>query len=148
MPCDDSIRPPNGPLSRFGKRFRKIVDHGTLSETAIGSWRPVQERVREMDIAEVLTAPQSQWQNVLLRDSSAPFGGNAWTTRSCQERSTYDGLCTTTLNITRSHALTCRWARTLHPPAQPAELGTVVEIPQVGGLHHRYEPVCRIAGDT
>jgi putative transposase len=26
-----------------------------------------------------------------------------------------------------------------HRPVQPAESGVVVEIPQVGGIHHRYE---------
>jgi len=31
-------------------------------------------------------------------------------------------------------------------PVQPPELGTVLELPQVGGLHHRYERRAALAG--
>jgi transposase InsO family protein len=103
-----------------------------------GSFR---QRVRGMAIEEVLTAPRSPWQNpyaerlvgsirrecvdhiMVLNESSLR--------RILKSYFQYYLRSRTHLSLGKDTPV----ARMIHPP----ELGVVVEIPEVGGLHHRYE---------
>jgi hypothetical protein len=99
------------------------------------------DRVRELGVTEVLTAPQSPWQN-------------AWAERLIRSirRECLDHLIVLgekhLRRILRSYFEYYEESRThlslgKDAPStravQPPELGAIVEIPQVGGLHHRYE---------
>jgi putative transposase len=99
------------------------------------------QRVEEMGIREVLTAPRSPWQNPYAER----FLGSL--RRECLDHVIV--LNEASLRrIIRSYFQYYEHSRThlalekevpesraIHPP----ELGVVVELPQVGGLHHRYE---------
>jgi putative transposase len=105
----------------YGKPFRKAAD-----------W---------MDIHEVLTAPQSPWQNAYVER----FIGSI--RRECLDHviviseaglrrvlKTYFDY----YDRSRTHLALGKDAPA-HRAIQPPALGEVIEIPQVGGLHHRYE---------
>lgn len=77
------------------------------------------DRVREMGMTEVLTAPQSPWQNAFAERLIGSIR------RECLDQS-------------RTHLSLGKDAPSTRA-VQPPEVGAVVEIPQVGGLHHRYE---------
>jgi putative transposase len=97
--------------------------------------------VHSMGIHEVLTAPHSPWQNPYCERLIGSIR------RECldhfiifNERSLYRTLRSyfeyyersrTHLSLDKDAPLT----RAIHPP----EMGRVIELPQVGGLHHRYE---------
>ncbi len=103
-----------------------------------GSFR---QRLRGMAIQEVLTAPGSPWQNsyaerlvgsirrecldhiMVLNESSLR--------RILKSYFQYYLGSRTHLSLGKDSPV----PRTIHPP----DLGAVVEIPEVGGLHHRYE---------
>jgi len=94
-----------------------------------------------MGIREVLTAPQSPWQNVYVRRLIGSIR------REClnhviimDESSLHRALKSyfAYYDHTRTHLALDKDApvpRSVQPPA----MGRVVEFPQVGGLHHRYE---------
>jgi putative transposase len=100
-----------------------------------------QERARVMGIAEIVTAPRSPWQNP---HAERVIGSIR---RECLDhvvvisqrhlrrvRSSYVGY----YQRTRTHLSLdkdCSDAR----PIQPPNSGKVIPIPQVGGLHQRYE---------
>jgi hypothetical protein len=94
-----------------------------------------------MGIAEVLTAQQSPWQN--------PFADRLIGSirRECLDhvivlwkRSICKGFCAATSVVTKRRVRILSLSkdalsiRTVQP-----QLGSIVEIPQVGGLRHRYE---------
>jgi putative transposase len=99
------------------------------------------QRVGKMGIREVLTAPRSPWQNpyaerfigslrrecldhiIVFNESSLRCILNAYFEYYEQSR--------THLALEKDAPA----SRTIQPP----ELGVVVELPQLGGLHHRYE---------
>jgi transposase InsO family protein len=101
------------------------------------------QRVAEMDIREVLTAPRCPWQNAYAER----FIGSL--RRECLDH----------IIIFNESSLRCilkayfeyyehsrtHLALEKDAPAsraiQPPVLGTVVELPLVGGLHHRYERI-------
>lgn len=101
------------------------------------------EAARLLDIREVLTAPQSPWQNpyverligsirrecldhvIVLNESGLRRILKSYF--ECYERS-------------RTH-LSLGKDSPIGRPIQPIAVGPVVAIPQVGGLHHRYERV-------
>ena len=96
---------------------------------------------RDMGKEEVLTAARSPWQNPFVEGWWAPSDASAWTTLSC---GTKDRLRRTLQSYfayyqgSRTHLALGKDApepRAVKPPAQ----GRVVAIPQVGGLHHRYQ---------
>ena len=94
-----------------------------------------------MDIREVLTAPRSPWQNAYVER----FIGTV--RRECLDHVLVFNA-TGLLRVLRRYAAYYEQSRTHlslnkdapipRPTAAPTE-GHVVAIPQVGGLHHRYE---------
>jgi putative transposase len=98
-------------------------------------------RVEVMGIREVITAPRSPWQNAYVERAIGSIR------RECLDHivifnerhlrrilSSYVDHC----QRTRTHLSLdkdCPDSR----PTMPRKIGKVVAIPQVGGLHHRYE---------
>jgi len=96
-----------------------------------------------LGIWEILTAPQSPWQNAYVERLIGSIR------RECLDhvivlneaglrrilRSYFDYY-----ERSRTH-LSLDKDAPISRPIQPAAMGRVVEIPQVGGLHHRYERV-------
>jgi putative transposase len=94
-----------------------------------------------MDITELLTAPRSPWQNAYVER----FIGSA--RRECLDHVLVFNatglqrlmkLYCTCYEQSRTHLLLNKDAPIPRSIAEPVE-GRVVAIPQVGGLHHRYE---------
>jgi len=97
--------------------------------------------LRDMDITEVLTAPQSPWQNPFAERLVGSIR------RECLDhmivlgekhlrqilKSYFDYYL-----VSRTHLSLAKDAPTPRVVQGP-EAGEIVEIPQVGGLHHRYE---------
>ena len=102
---------------------------------------PFRDRVREMGIREVLTAPQSPWQNAFAERLIGSIRrecldhvivlGEKHLRRILRSYFEYYQESRTHLSLSKDAPS----SRAVQPP----ELGAVVEIPQVGGLHHRYE---------
>src|SRR5207249_9346767 len=69
------------------------------------------------------------------------FAASAWITSLCGTRSRCGGFCEVISITTRSRARTLALAKDAPEPraVDRPENGRVVTIPQVGGLHHRYE---------
>jgi len=101
------------------------------------------EAANWLGIREVLTAPQSPWQNAYVERLIGSIR------RECLDHvillneaglrrilKSYFGY----YERTRTH-LSLGKDTPISRPIQPAAMGRVVEIPQVGGLHHRYERV-------
>jgi len=99
------------------------------------------DRVREMGMTEVLTAPQSPWQNAFAERVIGSIRrecldhvivlGEKHLRRILRSYFKYYQKSRTHLSLGKDAPST----RAVQPP----ELGAVVEIPQVSGLHHRYE---------
>ena len=94
-----------------------------------------------MDIEEVLTAPQSPWQNPYCERLIGSIR------RECLDHIivlSEKGLRRTLRSYfeyyerTRTH-LSLGKDSPVHRPIEGIETGEVIELPQVGGLHHRYE---------
>ena len=99
------------------------------------------EQVKDMQIEEVLSAPRSPWQRAYVErvigsirreclDHVIVFGESSLRRTLSSYLSYY--------HQTRPHLSLDKDAPDLRP-IQPPQLGRVVEVPQVGGLHHRYE---------
>jgi transposase InsO family protein len=98
-------------------------------------------RVKNMGIEEVLTAPQSPWQNPYAERLVASFR------QECLEHVIVLGeghlhrILTAYISYyhkSRTHLSLDKDApepRAVHPRS----MGKIVELPEVGGLHHRYE---------
>jgi transposase InsO family protein len=101
---------------------------------------PFQQRVKGMRILEVLTAAHSPWQN--------PFAERliGSVRRECLDH-------VLVLSERHLHRLLTRYFAYYHRarthlaldkdapdkrPIEPPELGPIVQLPEVGGLHHRY----------
>jgi hypothetical protein len=99
------------------------------------------QRVEGIGISEVITAPQSPWQSPY----SERLGGSV--RRECLDR-------VIVLGERHLHAILSSYFAYYHksrthlslrkdapePRAvQPPDMGDVVELPEVGGLHHKYE---------
>jgi putative transposase len=102
---------------------------------------PFRQRLRGMGIREVLTAPRSPWQNPYAERLIGSVR------RECLDHVVVlneTGL-RRTLKSYFNYYLKARTHLALGKDApepraiQPPKLGAVVEIPEVGGLHHRYE---------
>jgi putative transposase len=98
------------------------------------------QRVQGMRIDEVLTAPQSPWQNPFAERLIGSLR------RECLDHVVVLGerhlrrLLTTYLEYyhrTRTHLSLDKDAPD-ERPIEPPTLGAVIPIPEVGGLHHRY----------
>ena len=97
-------------------------------------------RVKGMGIQEVLTAPQSPWQNPFAERLIGSIR------RECLDHVLVLGerhlrrilTCYTAYyHRTRTHLALDKDAPDLKPAALPAA-GKIVQLPVVGGLHHRY----------
>ena len=99
------------------------------------------DQVKALDIEEVVIAPRSHWQN--------PYAERVVGTlrRECLDH-------VIVLNETHLRRIVCRYVDYYHRArthmafdkdapeprsVQPPDRGRVIEIPEVGGLHHRYE---------
>jgi putative transposase len=101
------------------------------------------EAAQWLGIWEILTAPQSPWQNAYVERLIGSIR------RECLDHVII--LNETGLRrILKSYFEYYERSRThlslnkdapISRPVQPAGTGPIVEIPQVGGLHHRYERV-------
>ena len=99
------------------------------------------EQVQDMQIEEVLSAPRSPWQ----RDYIERVIGSI--RRECLDHMIVFGEASLRRTLscyfsyyhqTRPHLSLDKDAPDPRP-IQPPELGRVLAVPQVGGLHHRYE---------
>ena len=104
----------------YGELFRKTAD-----------W---------MGIHEVLTAPQSPWQNASVERLIGSIRRECLDHVIVLSEAGLRRVLKTYFDYydrSRTHALgkDAPADRAIQPPA----LGEVIEIPQVGGLHHRYE---------
>jgi len=99
------------------------------------------EMAKSMGIHEVLTAPQSPWQNAYLERLIGSIR------RECLDHVIV--LNETGLRrVLKSYFAYYEQSRThlslgkdapISRPIQPPAMGRIVQIPQVGGLHHRYD---------
>ena len=98
------------------------------------------DTAKAMSIHEVLTAPQSPWQNAYVErlmgsirreclDHVIVFNESGLR-RILREYFKYYERCRTHLSLEKDAPA--------GGPIEPPALGRVIEIPQVGGLHHRY----------
>ena len=112
-----------------------LRDRDGIYGTAFG------DAARSLDIREILTAAQSPWQNPYVErligsirreclDHVIVFNETGLR-RVLKEYFDYYERSRTHLSLDKDAPI----PRSVQPP----ELGTVVELPQVGGLHHRYE---------
>src|SRR6202165_3692343 len=99
------------------------------------------EATEWLGIREVLTAPNSPWQNPYVERLIGSIR------RECLDQViTFNETCLHRVlksyfeyyERTRTH-LSLEKDAPIPRRIQPLELGTVVELPEVGGLHHRYE---------
>jgi len=98
-------------------------------------------RVRGLGIQEVLTAPRSPWQNPYAERLVGSIR------RECLDHMIVLGeqhlrrilkAYFTYYHKSRTHLSLCK--DTPEPrPVHPVSAGEIVELPEVGGLHHRYE---------
>ena len=102
---------------------------------------PFRERVAGTGIEEVMTAPQSPWQSPFVERLIGSIR------RECLDHIIVLGE-KHLLRILKSYFVYYHRSRTHlslakdtpEPrPIQPPETGEVVQLPEVGGLHHRYE---------
>ena len=99
------------------------------------------EQVRDMGICEVLSAPRSPWQRAYVERVIGSIR------RECLDHVIvfHENSLRRTLNSYFDYYHRSRTHLSLgkdspEPRAiQPPEMGSVVAVPQVGGLHHRYE---------
>jgi putative transposase len=102
---------------------------------------PFRQRVRGMGVREVLTAPRSPWQNPYAERLIGSIR------RECLDHIVVfsESSLRRTLKSYFDYYLHARTHLALskdtpEPRAiQPPQLGQVVEVPEVGGLHHRYQ---------
>ena len=99
------------------------------------------QRVRAMGITEVLTAPQSPWQNPYAERLIGSIRREGLDhVIVLGERHLRRILASYFRYYHRSRCHLSLDKDSPEPRAvQPPELGEVVELPEVGGLHHRYE---------
>ena len=99
------------------------------------------ERLRAMSIEEVVTAPRSPWQNAYVERVIGSIRrecldhiliiNERHLRRALSSYITYYHQSRTHLSLEKD----CPEPRPISPPA----MGNVIVVPQVGGLHHRYE---------
>ena len=103
-----------------------------------GSFR---ERVRRMAIHEVLTAPRSPWQSPYVERLIGSLRRECFDHMVVLNESFLRRILKSYTQYylhSRTHLALAKDAPEPRPIHSP-QLGVVVEIPEVGGLHHRYE---------
>ena len=99
------------------------------------------EQVRDLGISEVLSAPRSPWQRAYIERAIGTIR------RECLDHVMvfHENALRRTLNSYFDYYHRSRTHLSLGKDApepraiQPPEMGSVVALPQVGGLHHRYD---------
>jgi putative transposase len=100
-----------------------------------------QKRVKSLGIEEVLTAPRSPWQNAFVERVIGSIRRDCLDHVVVLNERHLKGMLTGYFNYYhrwRTHLsleMDSPESRSVQPPA----LGTVVQLPEVGGLHHHYE---------
>ena len=97
-------------------------------------------RAKAMGIEEVLIAPRSPWQSPYIERLIGSIR------RDCLDHVVVSGerhlRCVLKSYLAYYHEARCHMAldgdAPEHREPQPPEMGNVVELPEVGGLHHRY----------
>ena len=100
-----------------------------------------QQRVGEMGILEVLTAPRSPWQNAYAERFIGSLRRECLDHIIILNESSLKRILKTYFQYyehSRTH-LSLEKDAPVSRSVQLPELGRVIELPQVGGLHHRYE---------
>jgi putative transposase len=99
------------------------------------------EQVKAMGIEEVLSAPRSPWQRAYVERLIGTIR------RECLDHVLVFNECSLRQHL-RSFADYYRRSRTHlsldkdtpeSRPLQPRDAGQIIAVPEVGGLHHRYE---------
>jgi transposase InsO family protein len=99
------------------------------------------QRVGEMGILEVLSAPRSPWQNAYAARLIGSLRRECLDHIMIFNESSLKRILKTYFEYyehSRTH-LSLEKDAPSSRAVQPPELGRVIELPQVGGLHHRYE---------
>ena len=99
------------------------------------------ERVGEMGIREVLTAPRCPWQNAYAERFIGSLRRECLDHMIVFDESSLKRILKTYFQHyehSRTH-LSLEKDAPVSRAVQLPELGRVIELPQVGGLHHRYE---------
>jgi putative transposase len=99
------------------------------------------QRVKALGIQEVLSAPRSPWQRAFVERVIGTIRRECldhWIVLHEASLRRTLGLYFDYYHRSRTH-LSLRKDSPEPRPVQPPEMGRVVTIPQVGGLHHRYE---------
>jgi transposase InsO family protein len=99
------------------------------------------QRVGEMGILEVLSAPRSPWQNAYAERLIGSLRRECLDHIMIFNESSLKRILKTYFEYyehSRTH-LSLEKDAPSSRAVQPPELGRVIELPQVGGLHHRYE---------
>jgi putative transposase len=99
------------------------------------------QRVRGMAIREVLTAPRSPWQNPYAERLMGSIRRECLDHIVVFNESSLRGTLKLYFNYyhgARTHLSLAKDTPETRP-IQPPDLGSVIELPEVGGLHHRYE---------
>jgi hypothetical protein len=141
MWASPTIRRPREPRNSFAKGFFGTRRHGTSSEIVIPRSTRWATTATAMNIFQVLTAPRSPWQNA---DAERFIGSIP---RECldhvivaNERGLREILRAYVEYYLKSRAhLSLAKDSPISRPVAPPGDGTIVAIPHVGGLHHRYE---------
>jgi len=99
------------------------------------------QRVRGMAIDEVLAAPRSPWQSPYVERLIGSIRRECLDHLIVFNESSLRGTLKSYFDY--YHGARTHWSLEKDAPetrpVQPPELGSVVELPEVGGLHHRYE---------
>ena len=90
-----------------------------------------------MGIKEVLSAQRSPWQRAYIERLIGTIRRECLDHVSCSANAAFTIICTHSLGITTKLAL----QKDSPEPrgVQTPDAGRVISIPEVGGLHHRYE---------
>jgi putative transposase len=114
-------------------------NHACDRDASYGSY--FRDRLEAMGIMEVITAPRSPWQNAYVERvigsirreclDHIVFFNERHLRRAPSSYIDYYQRTRTHLSLDKD----CPHSR----PIMPRKIGKVVTIPQVGGLHHRYE---------
>src|SRR5215469_10053907 len=141
-----STLPPTRPRRWTGQQLREAFPFAKLPRYLLRDRDAIfghdfREQVRDMGICEVLSAPRSPWQRAYVERVIGSIR------RECldhmivfQESSLRRTLKSYFEYYHRSRTHLSLGKDAPEPRAiQPPEMGSVVAVPQVGGLHHRYE---------
>jgi putative transposase len=99
------------------------------------------QRMKEMGIHEVLTAPRSPWQNAYAERLIGSIRRECLDHVIVLNESSLQRILNSYFDYYQRSRIHLSLAKDAPEPrqVQPPDLGEVIELPQVGGLHHRYE---------